>query len=69
MHLFRSEEELEDWLGGRDRGATMTVDTCWGLARAWYPGKDRPGYRRKTVEEAQSTFSSLGLTGEFWQLH
>ena len=68
MCLFRSEEELDDWLAGRPRGATMTVDTCWQLARAWYPGKDRPGYRRKTAEEAQATFDSLGLTGAFWKL-
>ena len=68
MCLFRSEEELEGWLAGRERGATMSVDTCWRLARAWYAGKDRPGFRRKTLEEAQATFGSLGLTGEFWRL-
>ncbi len=68
MCLFRSEEELDEWLAGRERGATMTVDTCWRLARAWYPGKDRPGFRRKTLEEAQATFTSLGLTGPFWEL-
>lgn len=68
MCLFRSEEELEDWLGDRERGGTMTVDTCWQLARAWYADKNTPGYRRKTLEEAQATFRSLGLQGEFWQL-
>ncbi len=70
MHLFRSEEELDVWLErtGHERGATMTVDTCWRLARAWYPDKMRPGYRRKTPEEAQAVFASLGLTGPFWQL-
>ncbi len=70
MHLFRSEEDLNGWLTehGHDRGATMTVDTCWRLARAWYPDKMRPGYRRKTPEEAQAVFASLGLTGPFWQL-
>ena len=68
MCLFRSEEELEHWLADRERGATMTVDTCWRLARAWYSDKNTPGYRRKTVHEAQATFESLGLTGPFWQL-
>lgn len=68
MSLFRSEEELEDWLDGRPRGGTMTVDTCWQLARAWYTDKNEPGYRRRTLEEAQATFESLGLTGPFWQL-
>ena len=70
MCLFRSEEELEDWLRttGRARGGTMAVDTCWQLARTWYTDKGRPGYRRKTPEEAQAVFDSLGLTGPFWQL-
>ena len=71
MCLFRSEEELEDWISAhppRERGGTMTVDTCWQLARAWYGDKNKPGYRRKTLEEAQATFESLGLTGDFWEL-
>lgn len=70
MSLFRSEEELEDWLtqGGHERGGTMTVDTCWRLARAWYADKMKPGYRRKTPDEVRATLDSLGLTGEFWQL-
>lgn len=68
MCLFRSEEELEGWLAGRERGATMSVDTCWRLARAWYSDKMKPGYRRKTPDEVRATFDSLGLTGEFWRL-
>ena len=70
MSLFRSEEELEDWLRqtGLARGGTMSVDTCWKLARIWYTDKAKPGYRRKTLEEAQATFESFGLTGGFWQL-
>ena len=68
MCLFRSEEELDEWLAGRERGGTMTVDTCWQLARAWYSDKGRPGYRRKTPDEVRQTFGALGLTGLFWQL-
>ena len=49
-------------------GATLTVDACWRLARAWYGDATRPGYRARNREEAQVTFSSLGLTGEFWQV-
>ncbi len=70
MHLFRSEEQLEEWTTttGNPRGATMSVDTCWKLARAWYTDKNRPDYRRKSPEEAQAVFDSLGLTGPFWAL-
>jgi hypothetical protein len=70
MNLFRSEEHLIEWLAstGYERGGTMTVATCWQLARTWYGDKGRPGYRRRTPEEAQAIFDSLGLTGPFWQL-
>jgi hypothetical protein len=70
MLLFRSEEHLQEWLDERgfERGGTMTVDTCWKLARTWYADKGKPGYRRRTPAEAQETFTSLGLTGPFWQL-
>ena len=68
MSLFRSEEELGDWLGGRERGATMTVGTCWKLARAWYADKMKPGYRRRSPDEVRELLESLGLTGDFWRL-
>lgn len=68
MHLFRSEEELDVWLAGRERGGTMSVDTCWRLARTWYADKMQPGYRRKTPDEAQAVLDALGLTGPFWRL-
>lgn len=70
MHLFRSEEHLENWLeqAGRERGATLTVDQCWRLARAYYADKGKPGFRRKTPQETRETFASIGLTGPFWDL-
>lgn len=71
MCLFRSEEELEDWIAShptRERGGTMTVDTCWKLARIWYADKLKPGYRRKTPDEVRAAFESLGLVGDFWRL-
>lgn len=70
MLLFRSDEHIGRWLEERalTRGATMSVDTCWKLARLWYTGKNTLAYRRRTPEEAQAVFESLGLTGPFWQL-
>ena len=56
------------WLDGRERGGTMSVETCWQLARIWYADKMKPGYRRKTPDEVREAFDSLGLTGPFWEL-
>ena len=46
----------------------MTVDQQWELARAWYPDRLRPDWKRRSPQEAQAVFESIGLTGDFWQL-
>ena len=70
MLLFRSEEHIERWCAFRrvPRGGTMAVEQCWQLARAWYGDKLRPDWRRKTLDEAEATFTQLGLTAPFWTL-
>jgi len=69
MLLFRSEEHVTGWAESRgiERGATLTLDQGWGLARAWYSDRLDPAWRRRTPEEAEAVFESLGLTGEFWR--
>lgn len=70
MLLFRSEEHVDRWARDRGdpKGGVLTLDQLWGLASTWYRGRMEPGWRRRTAEEAQEVFSSLGLVGEFWQL-
>lgn len=70
MLLFRSEEHLKRWVGaGRGpRGALLTLEQLWGLAAAWHGDRMDLGWRRRTPEEAQALFDSLGLTGTFWSL-
>jgi len=70
MLLFRSEAHIDRWCGARDleRGGTMTPEQCWRLADAWYRDRAKSSYRRRTADEAQELFTSLGLTGPFWQL-
>lgn len=70
MLLFRSEEHVDRWREARSiaRGAVLTVDQCWRLARAWYADRLDPTWRRKTPEEAEAVFAELGLTGPFWRL-
>ena len=71
MCIFRSEEHIANWCrhNNRPHGGTMTVPQQWQLARAWH-GQDRrdPAWRRKTVDEAEQVFTSIGLTGDFWRL-
>ena len=70
MLLFRSEEDVERWseMRGTSRGEVMSVEQQWRLARAWFEDRLRPGYRRRTAEEAESVFAAIGLTGPFWSL-
>jgi len=70
MLLFRSEEHAGRWREARGfpDARTLSLETGWKLARAWYARKLDPGWRRHTVEEAEALFAELGLTGEFWRL-
>jgi hypothetical protein len=68
MNLFRSEEHIERWLGGRERGATITVAKLSELAHAWWSDRLSPDWRPHTREHNQAILDRLGLTGEFWRL-
>jgi len=71
MLLFRSEEHVNRWciVWNMVPGAVFSLDTAWRLASAWYgPDRRLPGWRRRTVEEAETLFAELGLTGPFWAL-
>jgi hypothetical protein len=70
MLLFRSEEHIDTWYRRRGvaTGVTLTLDQQWELARIWYADRMAPDWRRRTPEEAEAVFASLGLTDEFWRL-
>lgn len=70
MLLFRSEEHLETWLasGAHPRGERMSTEKQWDLARSWFVGRDRPEWRKRSVEEVHEVFRASGLTGDFWRL-
>jgi hypothetical protein len=71
MLFFRSEEHIDRWCEAwrLPRGAVIPLDQGWELARAWY-GEDRrqPDWRRRTLDETEALFASLGFTSEFWNL-
>jgi hypothetical protein len=68
MDLFRSEEHLASWLGGREPGATTSVETLCELAHAWYSDRLDPDWRPHTLEQNQAILAALGLSGDFWRL-
>ena len=68
MNLFRSEEHIGRWLGGRAPGATITVDKLSELAQAWWSDRLAPQWRPHPRELNQAILDRLGLTSEFWRL-
>jgi hypothetical protein len=49
------------------RGAALTLEQTWALARLWYQDRLNPAWRRPTPAEATDGFASIGLTGDFWR--
>ncbi|HTH04453.1 MAG TPA: hypothetical protein VL916_01235 [Ilumatobacteraceae bacterium] len=68
MNLFRSEEHIASWLGGRPPGATMPVTQLCDLAHAWWSDRLDPDWQPHTIEQNQTILDDLGLTGPFWRL-
>jgi len=70
MLLFRGEEHVARWCAqwSQPRGAALTIDQAWRLARAWYQNKMDSAWRRATLEETEGLMASLGLGGPFWDL-
>jgi hypothetical protein len=68
MNLFRSEEHIARWLGGRRPGATLSVTELSELAHAWWGDRLAPEWHPHTREQNQAILDGLGLTGEFWRL-
>lgn len=68
MNLFRSEEHIQRWLGGRDPGATVTVTKLCELAYAWWDDRLSADWQPHTTSQNQAILDTLGLVGEFWRL-
>ena len=70
MLLFRSEEHVNQWCSDRAiaRGAVLSLDQCWELAKAEYKDRMLPDWRWMTREETRQLFDDLGLTGPFWAM-
>ena len=68
MNLFRSEEHIGRWLGGRRPGATIPVTSLAALAEAWWNDRLAADWVPHTREQNTAILVRLGLTGDFWVL-
>jgi hypothetical protein len=68
MNLFRSEEHITRWLGGREPGATISVGTLAELADAWWDDRLSPDWVPHTREQNMAILERLGLAEPFWTL-
>ena len=70
MLIFRSEEHVDRWCNARDltRGALLSPQIVWELAREWYADRLHPEWRRHTLDEMEAVFRRLGLVDSFWSL-
>ena len=68
MLLFRSEETVNLWCAAHNipRGPLVNLAQLWQLAVHWYGNRLTLESRRPAADEMVSIFSSLGLTGPFW---
>ena len=68
MNLFRSEEHIDRWLGGREPGATVPVAKLSELAHAWWTDRLAADWQPHSAVQNQAILDGLCLTGEFWRL-
>jgi hypothetical protein len=70
MLAFRSEAHVDRWCEQRHitRGESFSLEQAWRLGKLWYEDKLSPEWTRATPRQAESSFSSLGLTSDFWRL-
>ena len=68
MNLFRSEEHIARWLGGREPAATISAPKLAELAHAWWDDRISPEWVPHTREQNQVILERLGLSGSFWRL-
>jgi hypothetical protein len=68
MNLFRSEDHVTSWLGGREPGMTIPVTKVIELGLAWYRDRLASDWRPHTRDQNQAILNHLDLVGEFWRL-
>jgi hypothetical protein len=69
MLFFRSEANLNSWLGAKDAasGETLKVSQLWQLSQRWYQDRMNVEYHGRTLEQVQEIFREVGLVSSFWR--
>ena len=69
MLFFRSEADLNVWLGAKNavRGATLEVSQLWQLSQRWYQDRMKVDYHGRTLEQVGEIFEEAGLVSDFWR--
>jgi hypothetical protein len=66
--FFSSRSDVGAWCKrhGFPVGEVIDIDTGVALAREWFGDYMEPTWSRKSADEAEKVFASLGLNSEFW---
>ena len=62
MNLFRSEEHIARWLGGRPPGATIPATQLCDLAHAWWGDRIDPEREKEVIDRVKTGVTIV--TGE-----
>jgi hypothetical protein len=67
MLPHKSEAALNEWCErhGFERGSFLCAEKCWELSRKWYGDYLHPEWNRKSPEEVNRFFESIGLDLSF----
>ena len=55
-------------INGVPEGATISVETCWRLAKLWYSDRLNVNWRTKSAARVKTIFDSVNLKGNFWSV-
>ena len=69
MLFFRSEADLNAWLGAKKvaYGATLSVSQLWRLSQLWYHNRTDVAYHGRPPEQVGEIFKEIGLVSKFWR--
>jgi hypothetical protein len=70
MLVFRTKDDVQTWCERHHKpmGEILPISKVWELAKIWYGNYLDPKFERKTKEIAQSMFSKVNLTSNFWKM-
>ncbi len=70
MNFFSSREHLEAWREGDQgkRGSTLSLEQVVAMSRFLYGDRLKVDYVRPSAKDMVAFFTSIGLTGSFWEV-